>query len=49
MTLFLMEVGRKGAKEAELLRVCNERRETKYPSYTILYSSREGERGIVHL
>lgn len=30
MTLFLMEVGRKRTKEAELLRVCNERWETKH-------------------
>jgi len=49
MTLFLMEAGRKGAKEAELLRVCNERRETKCLSYTVLYSLTEGERRMVHL
>lgn len=38
MTLFLMQVGRKGDKEAELLRVCNESRETKCPSYAVFSS-----------
>lgn len=37
MTLFLMEVGRKEAKEAELLRVCNERSDCECPSYTLFH------------
>lgn len=49
MTLFLMEVGRKEAKEAELLRVCNETRDCECPSHTLFHSPSEGECCIIYL